>query len=174
MLDVRMKRYIYGMRQKQLIIDLDQTIPLLKDALNFTAHIAFRNGIILFLGSSHQHVHSIEKIAAECGEYAHTRHWKSGTFTNAAQVVRLPDLMIFLHTLDTTFQQHTGIVEAAKLNVPTIGILDTNCNPKLISYPVPGNDDTPTSVELYCSLFKSAILKGKKKRKEWIEKGWEI
>ncbi|XP_072018080.1 small ribosomal subunit protein uS2m-like [Amphiura filiformis] len=172
MLDERMKRYIYGSRQKQLIIDLDQTKTLLQDALNFTAHVAFRNGIILFIGSLHQHVPTIETLAAECKEYAHTRHWKMGTFTNAALDVRLPDLMIFLHTLDTSFKPHMGVVEAAKMNIPTIGILDSNCNPKLITYPIPGNDDTPTAIELYCSLFKTAILQGKKKRKEWIKKGY--
>ena len=176
MLNLRMKPYIYGVRQKQHIIDLEQTLVLLQQALNFTAHIAFRNGIIVFLGSLHQHVYQIESTAMECGEYAHTREWKRGSFTNAGVQYgmgsRLPDLMIFLHTLNNLFSQHTGIVEGAKLNIPTIGVVDTNCNPRLISYPVPGNDDTPCAMELYCRLFKAAILIGKEKRKEWIEKGF--
>ena len=47
-----MKPYLFGSRLGHLIIDLEQSVPLLKDALNFTAHIAFRNGIILFINKS--------------------------------------------------------------------------------------------------------------------------
>ena len=62
--------------------------------------------------------------------------------------------------------QHTAIRDSAKMNIPTIGIVDSNCNPDLITYPVPGNDDSVASVTLYCKLFKEAILIGKKKRLE--------
>lgn len=47
-----MKPYLFGSRLGHLIIDLDQSVELLKEALNFTAHIAFRNGIILFVNKS--------------------------------------------------------------------------------------------------------------------------
>lgn len=47
-----MKPYIFGSRLGHLIIDLDQTVNLLQEALNFAAHIAFRNGIILFIHKS--------------------------------------------------------------------------------------------------------------------------
>jgi len=43
--------------------------------------------------------------------------------------------------------------------------VDSNSNPNLISFPIPGNDDTPSAVEFYCNLFKEAILRGKQKRK---------
>lgn len=46
--------YIYGTRQGIDILDLDQTHSLLLDALNFTAHIAYRKGIILFMGQNQQ------------------------------------------------------------------------------------------------------------------------
>jgi len=59
-----------------------------------------------------------------------------------------------------------GIVnDAAKMLIPTVGIVDSNCGPNLITYPVPGNDDSLCAVELYCRLFKEAILRGKSKRK---------
>jgi len=57
------------------------------------------------------------------------------------------------------------VKDAAKMLIPTVGIVDSNCNPNLITYPVPGNDDTLCAVELYCKLFKEAILRGKNKRK---------
>lgn len=64
--------------------------------------------------------------------------------------------------------QHTAIRDSAKMNIPTIGIVDSNCSPDLLSYVVPGNDDSPASIELYCKLFKEAILRGKNKRQEFL------
>lgn len=54
------------------------------------------------------------------------------------------------------------------MNIPTIGIVDSNCSPELITYLVPGNDDTPASIDLYCKLFKEAILRGKQKRQQFM------
>ena len=81
--------------------------------------------------------------------------------------VRLPDAMVFLHSKDgTEYAQHQAIIDAAKMNIPTVGIVDTDCDPNLITFPVPGNDDSLESQQLYLHLFKQSILLGKKKRKE--------
>ena len=155
------------------IIDLEQTAELLNDALNFTAHIAYREGVILFISRHIQTIPLIEKTAQEVGEYAHCRKWKGGNFTNAVvqfgAVTRLPDLCIFINSLNSVFEQHIAVVESAKMNIPTIGIMDSSCDPRLITYPIPGNDDTPSAVQLYCKLFKEAILRGKEKQKEIAE-----
>ena len=173
LLDQRMKKYLIGMRREQCIIDLDQTVPLLRSALNFTAHIAYRNGIILFVSRSPQFAYGVEQMARDCGEYAHTRHWQRGCFTNAqiqmGPGTRLPDLLVFFNTLNDVLSQHQAVVDAAKMNIPTVGVVDSNCNPNLITYPVPGNDDTPSAVELYMRLFRGAVLLGKQKRKEQTE-----
>ncbi|KAG8542598.1 hypothetical protein GDO81_026436 [Engystomops pustulosus] len=165
-----MESYIFGCRLDQDIIDLNQTLEHLQLALNFTAHVAYRNGIILFVCRNRQFSHQVETLAEECGEYAHTRFWRGGLLTNAniqySHGVRLPDLMVFLGTLNTVFEQHVAIRDAAKMNIPTVGIVDSNCNPSLISYPIPGNDDSPTAMELYCQLFKMTITRAKAKRKQ--------
>lgn len=172
-MDDRMRPFIYGVRQNQIIFDLDQTAEFLKDALNFTAHIAYRDGIILFVGQSAQNSLLIEKTAKECEEFAHTRFWRQGMFTNSNKifraVTRLPDLVIFTNTLTTVLESNPAISEAAKMCIPTVGIVDSNCNPNLITYPVPGNDDTPSAVQYYCHLFKTAILKGKKVKTETMK-----
>uniref|UniRef100_A0A336K5H6 Small ribosomal subunit protein uS2m n=1 Tax=Culicoides sonorensis TaxID=179676 RepID=A0A336K5H6_CULSO len=172
-LDDCMKSYIYGSRLGHIIFDLDQTARHLREALNITAHIAFRGGIILFFNRNPQTGHMTETMAKECGEYAQTRHWRGGAFTNSrvqfAAVTRLPDLCVFFNTLNDVLAQHTAVRDSAKMNIPTIGIVDSNCNPNLITYPVPGNDDSPASIELYCRLFKNAVLVGKAKRKEALE-----
>nr|XP_027235692.1 28S ribosomal protein S2, mitochondrial-like isoform X3 [Penaeus vannamei] len=169
-LDPCMHPFIFGSRLGHLIIDLDQTSQHLREALNFTAHIAYRGGIILFVCRNPQFQHLVENTAKDCGEYAHTRFWQGGILTNSTIQfgceTRLPDLVIFINTLNNVLTQHTAVRDAAKMLIPTVGIVDTNCNPNLITYPVPGNDDTPSAVKLYCDLFKNAILRGKEKRKE--------
>lgn len=165
-----MEPYLFGSRLDTDVIDLEQTVPHLQQALNFTAHVAFRGGIILFVSRYRQFGHLVERTARECGEYAHTRYWQGGLLTNATiqygPGVRLPDLIIFLSTLNNVFQTHVAIRDAAKMNIPTVGVVDTNCNPSLITYPVPANDDTPAAMELYCRLFKVTINRAKDKRKQ--------
>lgn len=165
-----MEPYIFGSRLDQDIIDLEQTATHLQLALNFVAHVAYRRGIILFMSRNRQFSHLIESTARACGEYAHTRYFKGGLLTNAPLLlgpgVRLPDLIIFLHTLNNVFEPHVAVRDAAKMSIPTVGIVDTNCNPCLITYPVPGNDDSPPSVQLFCELFRKAIVRAKEKRKQ--------
>ncbi|XP_061103877.1 small ribosomal subunit protein uS2m-like [Conger conger] len=165
-----MEPYLFGCRLEQDIIDRDKTMKHLQQALNFTAHVAYRGGVILFVSWRRQFSHLIENTAQECGEYAHKRFWQGGLLTNThvqyGPGVRLPDLMIFLNTLNHVFQQHVAIRDAAKMNIPTVGVLDSDCNPSLVTYPVPGNDDTLSSVELYCKLFEMTINRAKEKRKQ--------
>lgn len=157
-----------------MIFDLDKTALYLRKALNFAAHIAYRDGLILFVTRMPQCTLLIERTAKECSEFAHTRVWRRGIFTNSEmqfqEVTRLPDLCIFLNTFNDVLQPHECIAESAKLLIPTIGIVDSNSNPSLITYPVPGNDDSIPSIEFYCNVFKRAILRGKQKRKEDFEK----
>ncbi|XP_059957155.1 small ribosomal subunit protein uS2m isoform X1 [Mesoplodon densirostris] len=165
-----MEPYIFGSRLDQDIIDLEQTATHLQLALNFTAHVAYRRGIILFVSRRRQFSHLIENVARDCGEYAHTRYFKGGLLTNAPLLlgprVRLPDLIIFLHTLNNVFEPHIAVRDAAKMNIPTVGIVDTNCNPSLITYPIPGNDDSPPAVQLFCRLFQTTINRAKEKRNQ--------
>ncbi|XP_054502205.2 small ribosomal subunit protein uS2m isoform X2 [Agelaius phoeniceus] len=165
-----MEPYIFGCRLDHDIIDLDQTMQHLQLALNFTAHVAYRGGIILFVSRRRQFCHLVESTARACGEYAHTRYWQGGLLTNAhiqfGPGVRLPDLLIFLSTLNNVFEPHVAIRDAAKMNIPTVGVVDTNCNPCLITYPIPGNDDSPAAVELYCRLFRMTIIRAKDKRRQ--------
>lgn len=171
-LNDNMKPYIYGSRMDHLIFDLNITADHLRKALNFTAHVAYRDGLTLMFCRNAQHAHLVERTAMECGEFSHTRRWTGGIFTNSTfqfkAETRLPDLCIFFNTLNTVMIDHVGIRDSAKMGIPTIGIVDSNCNPNMISYPVPGNDDSPAAMEFYCDVFKRAILLGKEKRRERI------
>ncbi|KAI2799629.1 28S ribosomal protein S2, mitochondrial [Blomia tropicalis] len=167
-LNTYMKPYIFGSRLGHLIIDLDKTTHLLQEAVNFAAHIAFRNGVILFINKSPTTGHIVETTAKNCLEYSHCREWNIGTFTDSTRffnaVTRLPDLLIFLSTMNNVFEQHPAVVEASKQMIPTIGVVDTNSNPCLITFPVPGNDDSVDSIKYFCRIFEEAIKIGKLER----------
>ena len=54
-----------------------------------------------------------------------------------------------------------AVLEARKLGIPVIAIVDTNADPDLIDFPIPGNDDAIRSINLYAELFKETILDAK-------------
>jgi small subunit ribosomal protein S2 len=58
-------------------------------------------------------------------------------------------------------QENTAILEARRMEIPIVAVCDTNCDPDLIDYPIPGNDDAIRSVKLFCTLMADAILEGK-------------
>ncbi|MGC2775918.1 MAG: 30S ribosomal protein S2 [Bradyrhizobium sp.] len=68
----------------------------------------------------------------------------------------LPD-MIFV--IDTN-KEDIAIQEAQRLNIPVAAIVDTNCDPKGITYVVPGNDDAGRAITLYCDLIARAAIDG--------------
>jgi len=68
----------------------------------------------------------------------------------------IPDLMF---VIDTN-KEAIAIQEARKLNIPVIAILDTNCDPDGIAYPIPGNDDASRALQLYCDLVADSVLDG--------------
>jgi len=61
-------------------------------------------------------------------------------------------------------REMNAVMEAKNLEIPTIAICDTNANPELVDYPIPGNDDASRATQLYCDLFVDAILSGIEKR----------
>ena len=82
----------------------------------------------------------------------------------------MPDLVVIVHSKDKfQYADHSAILDCGKVSIPTMGLVDTDCNPNLITYPVPGNDDSQDSVQLFLDLVKQAILLGKEKRKEELQ-----
>ncbi|HVV93769.1 MAG TPA: 30S ribosomal protein S2 [Hyphomicrobiales bacterium] len=68
----------------------------------------------------------------------------------------LPDL---LFVIDTN-KEAIAIKEAQRLGIPVAAILDSNCDPDGIAYPIPGNDDAGRAIALYCDLFARAAIDG--------------
>lgn len=61
-----------------------------------------------------------------------------------------------------TEKEHIAVKEAAKLGIPTIAVVDTNCNPSGITYVIPGNDDAIRSIRLFARLISESCLEGAK------------
>ena len=58
-------------------------------------------------------------------------------------------------------KERIAILEAKKLGIPTVGIVDTNCNPEDLDYPIPGNDDDIRAVKLIADVMANAVIEGK-------------
>ena len=69
-----------------------------------------------------------------------------------------PDLVFVIDT----HKEALAIAEAKKLNVPIMAILDTNCNPDGITFPIPANDDSAKTIKLFCRLIADAAIAGTK------------
>lgn len=68
----------------------------------------------------------------------------------------IPDLMF---VIDTN-KEAIAVQEARKLNIPVVAILDTNCDPNGVDFPIPGNDDAARAIQLYCDLVADSVLDG--------------
>ncbi|MGZ3702135.1 MAG: 30S ribosomal protein S2, partial [Bdellovibrionota bacterium] len=63
-------------------------------------------------------------------------------------------------------KEHTAVLEANRLGIPVISVVDTNCDPTGIDFVVPGNDDAIKSIRLFCSLVAEACIEGQAKFQE--------
>jgi len=71
-------------------------------------------------------------------------------------------------------KEHIAVSEAQRLNIPTIGLVDTNSNPNVVNFPIPGNDDATKSISIITEAIVNAILEGYSERrneKENVDKG---
>ena len=199
----KMKDFIYGEHNNIHIIDLSQTMGMLKNALGAVREVTQSGGRILFVGTKRQASETISESASQCAQYYVNHRWLGGTLTNWKTISNtiarlksiqetldeeesagltkkellkltrerdklelsiggiknmgsLPDLIFVIDTV----REQIAIKEANKLNIPIAAIIDTNCDPEGITYPIPGNDDSTKSIKLYCDLVSQAVLDG--------------
>ena len=77
-----------------------------------------------------------------------------------ADLTRLPSA---LFVIDIN-KEHIAVAEARRLNIPTFALVDTNCNPDLIDFPIPANDDASKSIEAILNYMAEAIKEGQNER----------
>ena len=70
---------------------------------------------------------------------------------------KIPDMLFIIDTV----KEKIAVQEANKLGLPIVAPVDTNCDPDVVDYPIPGNDDAIRSVNLFCKTIADAIIEGK-------------
>jgi len=78
-------------------------------------------------------------------------------FGGIRDMKKLPDMLFVVDAA----KEHIAVLEAKCLGIPVVAPLDTNCDPDLITYPIPGNDDAIRSIQLFCREMTAAINEGK-------------
>ena len=103
----KMGPYIFGARGKIHIINLEKTVPLFNDAMNFLSGIAQKRGMILFLGTKRSARDSIKEEAERCGMPYMNQRWLGGTLTNFATVKKSVQRLKELEAAETdgTFEK---------------------------------------------------------------------
>lgn len=200
----KMSQYIYGERNKIHIINLEKTLVMFNDAMQYLRNIAAKNGTVLFVGTKRQARDILSEEAVRCGSPYINQRWLGGTLTNfktiRQSIKRLQDMEASLQNgildkltkkegldfqrqleklnnslggikdmkglpdamfvIDVGYQKG-AIVEANKLGIPIVGIVDTNHNPAGVQYLIPGNDDSSQAIRLYARAAADAILEGR-------------
>lgn len=152
--------YIFGEREGIMIFDLEKTLVCLRNAMNVVSDIAERNGLIVFVGTRPSIADLTYKYALECDQFYVNKRWIGGTVTNSREVLKSdvkPDLVI---VFDYPVNKK-ALLECQKASIPSIAICDSDCDPSLVTYPIPANDDSISSVELIMGLFSKAAKQGK-------------
>lgn len=197
----KMSPYIFGIRNGVHIMDLQQSVPMLHQAMEAIRSTVAAGGRVLFVGTKTQASEKIKESAKRCGQYYINHRWLGGTLTNWKTVNQsikrmkemeerlneatgltkkesldlernfkkldmalggiremggLPDI---LFVIDTN-KEAIAILEARRLNIPVVAVLDSNSNPDGVTYPIPGNDDALRAIGIYCELVSGAVLDG--------------
>lgn len=79
-------------------------------------------------------------------------------FGGVEQLMKLPDVVIVFDAVRDTL----SLKEARRLKIPTVGICDSNADPDLLTYPIPGNDDAIKSLKFFVEKLSHAVAEGKK------------
>ncbi|OBZ90716.1 37S ribosomal protein mrp4, mitochondrial [Choanephora cucurbitarum] len=174
--------FIFGTREGISIINLEHTLVYLRRACNVAREVSLRGGSILFVGTRPGFQDLTIDAARNCDGFHVSSKWIPGTLTNRHQVLGRhappdpedpgrppktykPDLIVLLNPLE----HKIAIAEAQLNNIPIIAITDTDYDPRLVTYPIPANDDSIRGVELVAKVLSAAAKDGLHKRKQMLD-----
>lgn len=196
---------LYGTRHDMAIIDVERaTLPALRRAISVVRKVAENDGIVLIVGTRPE-LHAATRAAVarlgDNGFHVTTHRWIPGTLTNAPKllanaiqhslarapqdahgdsvpnVAKLasqmyqPDLVVVLNPTDNAH----AIREATQCNIPTMAIVDTDVDPRAVTYPIPANDESLRTAELILGVLSKAGEDGLRRRRaaqDSFEKKW--
>ncbi len=197
----KMGPYIFGDRNRIHIINLEKTLPMFNDAMNFLGSVAAKRGKVLFVGTKRSAQDIIREEAARCDMPYVNHRWLGGMLTNfktiKQSIKRLKELEAMeadgsmarfnkkeqltlsremaklersiggiknMETLpDAIFLVDVGhekiaIQEAKTLGIKVVGVVDTNNDPRIVDYIIPGNDDSARAISLYARGVSESII----------------
>lgn len=205
------KKFTYTIRDNVYVIDLEQTVKRLDEAINYLKAQIENGKIILFVGTKRQAKIYVKKLAQNLNMPYVVERWLGGMLTNFETVYKslkklekLEELMksedfnkytkkerrvieekqiklsaIFeglrnfnklpdgLFVVDSA-NEKVAVLEARKINIPIVGICDTNANPDLINYPIPANDDSEKTIKLISEKIEEGVKGIKIKKPEIV------
>ena len=91
----------------------------------------------------------LSKLNRQCDKY-------NKSLAGIREMSRLPDIVFVIDV----GREEIAVSEARRLGIPIVAVVDSNCNPDGIEFPVPGNDDALRAVRLYCRLVADACIEG--------------
>ncbi len=196
-----MKPYIFTERNGIHIINLQKTIPLIRDAFAAVRSVVLERKQVLFVGTKKQAQTAIEREATKCGALYVNHRWLGGMLTNFSTIKQsihqlkryeklesdgtldtlsskersriskkrqilernlggikdMSELPGIIYLVDPE-RESIAVAEARKLGIPIVAITDTDCDPRLIDYPLPGNDDAIRSIALFTQIISQAVI----------------
>lgn len=201
----KMASYLFGARNKIHIINLEQTLPMFNDAMNYLGQMTANKGNILFVGTKKAARKVVAEEAKRCGMPYVNHRWLGGMLTNFKTIKKsinrlkeleamkadgtlyhrfnkkealgmereleklerslggikdmkgIPDVLFIL---DVGYEKN-AVMEAKKLGIPVVAVVDSNNSPNNVDYVIPGNDDSIRAIKLYCQAASEAIMDAK-------------
>lgn len=200
----KMAPYIFGERGKIHIVNLESTLPLFNEAMNYISSLVANGGTLLFVGTKRSAQQAICEEATRCGMPYVDHRWLGGMLTNyktvRQSIIRLKDLEemegdgrldkiskkegLMLRREKDKLERSLGgiknmkglpdamfvidvghekiaVNEAVKLDIPVVGVVDTNNSLSGIDYVIPGNDDAIRAIRLYAAGAADAVELGR-------------
>ena len=202
----KMKPFIFGARNGIHIIDLQQTVGMLRSACGVIKDLVADGGQVLFVGTKKQAQEVVREEAERSEMFYINNRWLGGMLTNfqtiRKSIDRLKRLEEMLETeavtealtkkellgmsrerdkllsvlggiktmrklpdavfVVDTKKEEIAVKEANKLGIPVVAAIDSNCDPDLITFKVPGNDDAIRAIRLFASAIADASIEGRR------------
>ena len=197
----KMRQFIFTERNGIHIIDLQQTVTRLDEAINFVRDIVAGGGEVLVIGTKKQARETVEIESARADLPYVNNRWLGGTLTNFRTIQgrlrhlanlegsvargefsrltkkeqldisneierlnryfggikkmdRLPAAVFIIDTV----KENIAVAECVRLGVPIVSLVDTNCDPDPVAYPIPSNDDAIRAIKLILGKVADAAI----------------
>ncbi len=207
----KMQHFIFTERNGIHIIDLQQTVTRLDEAIDFVREVVAGGNDVLIIGTKKQARETVEQEAQRAGLPYVNNRWLGGTLTNfrtiqarirhmrdledrtergefarrakkeqldiANEIERLNRYFGGIKYLDRlpgavfvidTMKEAIAVAECDRLGIPIVSLVDTNCDPDPIAYPIPSNDDAIRTIKLILGKIADGAIEGRAAREAGV------